>query len=328
MPGFVDIHMHGGYGIDTMATDSNGLRKLSEQKLREGVTAYIPAVSTAPLPMMETAIQTIVDYAEHADSGAKVAGIFIEGPYINPQFKGAHPEKHIRSIDIKEMEHLIELIPSEMIVSLAIAPELNGAMEAIEYFTKKGINVRIGHSSADCDTITEAVTNGANTAIHTFNAMSGFTHREPNMVGAVLTDDRIYNEIICDFIHTHPMSVKMLYCKANQIVLITDAMCAAGLSDGEFCLGAKSVSVVDGVARTEEGALAGSTVTLLQAAKNAKNLLGLNWNEIISMSSSNPAKAVGLNNKIGSIAIGKSADLVVVNDDLDIKYVIAQGTVM
>lgn len=326
MPGFLDIHVHGGAGHDTMDCTKAAIRGLSEFKLKEGVTSFCATTVTTSLAKTKEAIKNVDAAVAEGLPGAKIIGTFLEGPYISKKYKGAHPEDFIREIDTEEIR---ELVDYGNVVSIAIAPEKERAMEIIKMLRKKKINVRLGHSAADSETAQEAFSCGANIGIHTYNAMSPLSHRETGMVGAIMINDSIYSEIICDLVHVHPDAIKILVKQksADKVILITDCMMAGGLADGAYNLGELPVRVENSIARTEQGSLAGSTLSIIQGVKNMYQVVGIPLTDILKMATINPAKALGLDQEIGSIALHKRADLTAVDDNWKIRFVMVDGKV-
>ncbi len=326
IPGLVDIHVHGGGGVDTMDCKVSSIEKLSQYKLGEGVTSFCPTTVTTDINKTVNAINIIDKTLDSKNLGAKIIGTFLEGPFINAEYKGAHPENKIKDIDINIIK---VLITKDSVKSFAIAPEKTGAMEAIDYLIKNKINVRLGHSGATSDITKQAITKGANIGIHTFNAMRPFNHREIGIIGELLINDNVYTEFICDFVHTSQGCAKLLLNAKphNKIILVTDCMVAGGLCDGEYMLGELSVTVTDGVARTREGAIAGSTHRLIDGVKNITTKFGIPLNKAVNMASLNPAMSLGLTD-IGSIEVGKKADLVAIDEDFNTIFVMVNGKIL
>lgn len=326
-PGFIDIHLHGGNGCDTMDAAVSSLRKISEYKISEGVTSFCPATVTAPIEKTKKAVRAVAEAMKNQAGGAKIIGSFLEGPYINPEYKGAHPEEFIREISLDEIKVLVS-IGEGSIKSFAVAPEKENASDAIKYLVSQNINVRIGHSAATAEQAAEAVKLGANIAIHTFNAMSPFSHRVSNMTSACLTEDGLYTELICDMIHTSERAANILFrCKgAGKLILITDCMMAGGLDDGDYTLGEMKVRVSGKTARTPDGTLAGSVLRLKDAVRNMAHC-GASRADAIRMATANPAMALGIFNETGSIDINKKADLIALDDNYQVKFVMVDGLI-
>ena len=335
LPGLIDIHVHGGDGFDTMDGSYEAVNGISLFKLKEGVTSFIPTTVTASGDMTQSAVSGLREAVLKGVGGAKIIGLFLEGPYINPKNKGAHPQEFIKEVNLDEMvafaKNSMEAIGADgkkRVLSFAIAPELDGAIEAISELVKMGVNVRIGHSSATIETVTESVYAGASIAIHTYNAMSPLNHRDPGMVGGVFTNKKMFAEIIADLIHVHPMALNIVLGQkgADKTILITDCMRAGGLPDGDYKLGELPVMVRNGEARLEGGVLAGSTATLIGCVKNMHEAVGAPFAEAIKMATATPAKALGLYNEIGSIDEGKCADIIAIDEGYNIKFAMVEGT--
>ncbi|MCL2707507.1 MAG: N-acetylglucosamine-6-phosphate deacetylase [Defluviitaleaceae bacterium] len=337
LPGFVDIHAHGGSGFDTMDGTRTALNGMSLHKAKEGVTSFMPSTVTASGAATESAISGISEALSIGTDGAKIIGVFLEGPYINPKNKGAHPAEYIRPIDPVEIFEFAKKCAAKLspdgrkrTLSVAVAPELPGGPEAIGKLAASGINVRVGHSSATYSETLESVRLGANLSIHTYNAMSPLNHREPGMVGAVMDCRDIYAEIICDMVHVHPAAVRVLVNAkgADKIVMVTDCMRAGGLSDGEYGLGEMTVYVRGGEARLADGTLAGSTATVAGCLKNMVNHVGVALCDAVKMATSNPAKAVGQFDAIGSLDVGKRADITAIDAEMNVRFVMADGKIL
>lgn len=326
MPGFVDIHVHGGNGHDTIDSTYQAINELSKFKIKEGVTSFCPTTVTTSIEKTKIAIDKVRLARDKGVDGAQIIGSFLEGPYISPKWKGAHPEKFIRDINMDEIKDIIRHGQGS-IKSFAIAPDKADALDAIEYLTENNIAVSIGHSGATLKEANTAVEKGAKIGIHAYNAMSPLTHREPGMVGAIMLNDNIYAEIICDLVHVCPEAVKILLkCKgADKIILITDCMMAGGLEDGKYNLGELPVKVENHIARTMEGALAGSTLSIISAIKNMHLTVGAPLVGTVKMATANPAKAIGAFDRKGSVAVGKDADLTAIDDNYNIKFVMVGG---
>ncbi len=323
LPGFIDIHGHSIMGHDAM-DGIEAVRQISLNKMKEGVTSFCPTTVTDSLKKTKAAICHINEATDKGLPGARSAGIFLEGPYISKRYKGAHVEELIRQVSLSELEELLKLGQGR-VISCAIAPELPLALEAIKLMRSYGVIPRLGHTEATCAQANEAVELGATIAIHTYNAMSPLAHREPGMVGCVLTNDKIYAEIISDFIHVSKEAIEVvLRCKADdKVVLITDCMAATGLGDGVYTLGGQDVTVKDGVARTPGGNLAGSTLTMNQAVKNMYSM-GVDLHKAIRMATANPAQALGLSD-VGALEKGRLADVIALDDQFNVRMVMIGG---
>jgi len=333
-PGFIDIHTHANSGSDTMDATFEAVDAMARFHLKNGVTGFLPTTMTSSTEEIEKAIQNISIYISRQKEKhqildtsscipAEVLGIYLEGPYISMAKKGAQSPEYLKNPDIDELTKFIEL-SGDCVKVVALAPELPGAIEAISYLRNRGITVSAGHTDATFDTAKKAFDYGVTQVTHVFNGMRGFSHREPGIPGAALIDERVYCEMICDGIHLHPGAMKLVV-KAkgkDRIILISDSMMAAGLSDGKYTLGGQKVIVKGEEARLTDGTLAGSTLTLNKAIYNMVHMVGVSLPDAVRMATLNPARAIGLDREKGSIEIGKDADLVIFDDKLNIVNVI------
>ncbi|AST56602.1 N-acetylglucosamine-6-phosphate deacetylase [Thermoanaerobacterium thermosaccharolyticum] len=324
VPGFIDIHIHGGVGYDVMDASYEALNSISVHLARHGVTSFCATTMTMDVQNIQSALKNINDTMKKGTDGAQILGAYVEGPFISKEHKGAQDERHILEPDINIMEKLIEASNNSIKV-VALAPEKDANGDFVKYVTRENIRVSLGHTNATYEEMKNAADHGATLAVHTYNGMKGFKHREPGALGEVFLDDRIYGELICDFVHSHPASVEILIKikGVEKIILISDAMLACGLGDGEYVFGGQKVIVDKGIARIENGSLAGSTLTLDKAVANITKL-GIPLSEAIKMASINPAKTIGIDAK-GSIDIGKDADIVVLDNDLAVNMTIVNG---
>jgi len=327
-PGFIDIHCHGAFGFDVMDEGFSPLENIAKFQLKNGVTSFFTAVMTAPVEKIRKSLKNITSYILSQENSnapkekAKILGIYLEGPYFSPTKKGAQPEEYLRKPDKEEIITLLE-DSMHFIKVVSLAPELEGALEAIELLKKEGVIIALGHTDADYEEAKRAIYLGASLATHTYNGMRGFSHREPGVLGAVLSDDGVYSELIADCVHVHPAAMKLLV-KAkgtNKIILITDSMMAAGLSDGEYTLSGQKVKVKNGIASLPDGTLAGSTLTLNKAIYNMVYKVGVTLQDAVKMATFNPARALGFIGK-GSIEVGNDAELVIFDENINILRVI------
>ena len=303
IPGLIDIHTHGAMGVDTM--DGENIDKISEYLLKNGVTSWLPTTMTMNFADIKRVTDEIPD-----TKGAKILGYHLEGPYVSLKYKGAQNKKYIKNPDIAEFETL------KNIKMITLAPELTGSMEFIK--NCKAV-VSIGHTDCDYETAVKAIKNGAKCLTHTFNAMTPFHHRNAGPIGAAI-DENIYVQVICDGLHLHKSIITMLYRTfgADRMILISDSMRAAGLPDGEYEFGGQMIDVKNGIARTKDGALAGSTSNLMDCVKKAIEL-GIPKEDAIKMASETPARLLGI--KKGKIEVGYDADFVVVDNKMNIKSI-------
>lgn len=327
-PGFIDIHNHGNSGFDVMDSTEEALDGIAQFHIKNGVTSFLGTVITSSYENMIRACKNIVQYNNKEDR-AQLLGIHLEGPFFSVEKKGAQPAKYIKDPNIEDMKKIVEISQGKMKM-VSLAPERRGALDTISYLVSEGITVAMAHSNGTFDETKSGVDHGATVATHLYNGMRNFSHREPGIVGAVLTDDRVYCEIIYDRIHLHDAAVKMaLKMKGiDKILLVSDAMRAAGLDDGDYELGGQKVIVKDGAARLESGSLAGSTLNLRKAVYNMVHKLNIPIHHAIRMASLTPAKAIGIDKNKGSIEIGKDADLLLLDKDINIKASIVGGNVI
>jgi N-acetylglucosamine-6-phosphate deacetylase len=327
IPGLIDLHVHGSAGSDTMDATPDAIRTMADFFARHGVTSYLPTTLTAPPEAIDAAIQNVISMAQ-PQAGAQHLGLHLEGPFIGSEYRGAQPQEWLRSPDQKEYESWFEMGSIRLI---ALAPELPGTIELIERGVRKGIRFSVGHSSASYEQVILAADHGLSQATHTFNGMTGLHHREPGAAGAVLADDRIYAEIIVDGIHLHPAVVKVVVRAKgiDRTILVTDAIRATGLEDGDYDLGGhQKVQVRDGIARTSRGSLAGSTLAMDAALRNVIRFTGLSVNDALRMATTTPAEALGLSSRKGTIKPGADADLVLVDPDMNVRATIVNGALV
>lgn len=326
-PGFIDIHNHGNSGYDIMDASEKALDQMGRYHISNGVTSYLGTVITSSYDNIIKAMNNIKTYKNKKDY-SRLLGVHLEGPFFNQSKKGAQPEEYIKLPDLEKIKFIIEE-SGERLKMVSMAPELPGALDIIEYIKSKNIAVAMAHTNASYEEAKRGIAYGGTIATHLFNGMREFNHREPGVIGAVLNDERVYCEIIYDRIHLHDGAVEIaLRMKGHEkIILISDAMRAAGLEDGEYELGGQKVIVSEGAARLESGSLAGSTLNLKQAVYNMTHYLDIPIHQVVRMASLNPAKALGLNN-LGSIEVGNIADLIIFDNNIDIKNVILQGNLI
>lgn len=326
-PGFIDMHIHGSAGFDTMDGTEESLRGMARSLVKEGTTSFLPTTMTQTTNDIETALVNIGRFESREDE-AEVLGIHLEGPYISKKRVGAQPIEHIIEPSVEQFIHW-QQISGNRIKQVTVAPEVTKGFEFVEYVCKQGIIVSIGHSDATSVEVEKAIKLGANQATHLYNQMRPFHHRESGVVGSVLMADEIRTEIIADFLHSHPNAIKMAFRlkNASGIILITDAMRAKGLSNGEYDLGGQTVQVTEQGAHLSNGALAGSVLKMDQAVRNIRDVTDCTLQELVAMSSANAAKQLKLSQK-GYIAEGLDADLVLLDQDLNVKITICRGNIV
>lgn len=324
-PGLIDVHIHGCAGSDVMDATPLSLHTMARFMLKHGVTGYMATTITAPGEAIQAAIENVLCTPQPED-GAQHLGIHLEGPYLSAGHRGAQPLESLRLPDNTEYQRWFE---NGSIKLMAVAPEKPGALELIDQGTRIGVHFSVGHSEASYDQVEQAVAHGLDHATHTFNGMLGIHHREPGPAGAVLVDNRIYAEVIADGIHLHPAIVKLIVLSKGpgRVVLVTDAMRAAGLPDGEYDLGGEVVQVFNGVCRNLSGNLAGSTLTLERAVKNTIQFAGISMNQALAMATRVAAESVGLGGQKGLLKPGASADVIVFDRDMNIYTAIVDGRI-
>jgi len=321
VPGFVDTHIHGCCGYDTNDGTVESFLRMGESLVKYGVTSFIPTTVTASheeLLKASIAVAEAMNVQKRELRGARILGLHLEGPYINVEAKGAQNPAFIRKPDFNEfLEYW--MASKGNIREITLAPEIEGALEFIGKVSELGVIVQIGHTRATYEETKRGIIAGAKKATHLFNAMRGFHHREPGTVGACLESDDVYLELICDLIHVSAVAIKLVYKVAGpeRIVLITDAISAAGLPDGKYELGGLRVVVKEGICRLEDGTLAGSTLTMDKAVKNLVKI-GIPLRDVLIMATATPARALGRAD-IGVIKPGSNADLVVLNEKLEVE---------
>jgi len=326
VPGFIDVHVHGGMGYDTMDAVPEAIDGMGRFFAQHGVTSYLPTTMTAPESAIRAAIENVAECPQPAD-GATPLGLHLEGPYLNLDYRGAQPPEHFRVPNPAEYKHWFQ---SGHVRLITVAPELDGAQPFIAAGVEQGVEFAIGHSGASYEQVVEAANWGVRQATHAFNGMPGLHHRTPGTLGGVLTDERIYCQIIADGVHVHPAIVKLLV-RAKGIrhtILITDAIRAAGLHDGIYDLGGQAVTVTEGVARLASGSLAGSTLTLDVALRNAMRFAGLSLQEALLMVTAVPAQALRLGWQKGVLASGADADVVLLDSDLNVSMTLVGGRIV
>ncbi len=330
-PGFLDIHIHGGAGLDVMLAAPSELPRLGKFLATHGVTGYFPTTVAAPLDATCKALDQLANAIEAAESGssdsaeARPLGIHLEGPFLSHKRRGVHPPENLVDPTIAIFDRLWQAARGH-VKMLTIAPEIPGAMEVIPEAAKRGVCVSIGHSDAEMPIAKAAVAAGARHATHTFNAMRPLDHREPGIIGEVLSDDSITADLIADGIHVDPAVVKVfLEAKGPaRAVLITDGISATGMPDGRYKLGPIEVDVKDGKC-TANGSLAGSVLTMDRAVRNVTKFSNWGLRDAVRAATLNPAKAVGLSGNYGVLAAGARADFNVLSSEGNVIKTIVGG---
>lgn len=329
LPGMIDVHIHGANGADTMDSTPEALNVMAEALPKEGTTSFLATTITQDSHLLEKAIKNAGDYIRSNDHPrqAEVLGIHLEGPFLNAKRAGAQPPHAILDPNINLFKEWNELAQGT-IKLVTLAPEKEGGADLVRYLSEQGIVVSIGHSDATYEEVLEAVENGAAHATHLFNGMRGLHHREPGVVGAVLLSDHLKAEIIADGHHVRPEMIKLAYKQKRDegMILITDAMRAKCLKNGRYDLGGQDVYVKDGKALLENGTLAGSVLSMNDALRNIQAYTGCTLESAVKMAAENPAKQLGLFDRKGSIAVGKDADFILLNENGNVVMTFCKGT--
>jgi len=330
LPGFIDVHVHGGDGADAMDADADGLRRMARFHARHGVTSLLPTTWSAPPGALEAAIAAIASAVGPVEAGATILGAHLEGPWINPARAGAQDPAGIRPPDAAEARRLLDCGRGAVRL-VALAPELDGAAAVIGACRERGVVVSAGHTEAGWDEMVAAVAAGVRHVTHTFNAMPGLGHRTPGTAGAALALPELRCELIADGHHVHAGAMAVLArAKGPEgVVLISDAVRAAGLPEGDVDLGGRTAQHCCGAVRLPDGRLAGSVLTLDVALRNFAAATGWAWPDLARAAAGNAADALGLSTK-GRLAAGLDADLALVGDDGagEVLLTVAEGRVV
>lgn len=327
-PGFIDVHIHGYGGSDTMDASPDALRTVSRSLAKLGVTSFLPTTMSMPVPQIRNALEAVRNFmvrssaADVPRDGAKILGVHLEGPFINPKYKGAQHEKDILLPDRRLLEEYGDLIRI-----VTVAPETEGALTLIEEYADR-ICFSLGHSGCDFSTAKTAFSCGARAVTHLFNAMSPLHHRNPGLTGAALMSEEVYAELICDDVHVNPALYDMVrrLKGADRIMLISDCIRAGGLEDGLYDLGGQPVEVLEGRCALSDGTIAGSVLRYDQALKNMLRGSGASLEDVLKMTAQNQAHYLRMQAKIGVIAVRRAADFVVLNPELKPVRTIVSGT--
>ncbi|GEN82396.1 N-acetylglucosamine-6-phosphate deacetylase [Sporosarcina luteola] len=329
IPGMIDIHVHGAGGFDVMDASVEALDGMAKKLAQEGTTSFLATTMTNPANRIGEAMSAIKMYRERIKQGVpEMIGIHLEGPFIHPVQKGAQPEQHILQPDI-ELFNEWQRLSGGAIKIVTFAPE-TGDRSFVERLVQEGVIASIGHSNATYAETLENVRSGVTHATHLFNGMRGLHHREPGVVGAALLADEVYVEVIPDGHHFHPDLLKLILRQkgVERTLVITDGIRAKGMPDGVYDLGGNNVTVRDGKCTLEKGAsLAGSILTMNEARKNIAKWGGLSLLEQTYITSLNQAKRLGIDSRKGSIAVGKDADVVLLDETDHIEMTICNGTI-
>ncbi|MEV8633104.1 N-acetylglucosamine-6-phosphate deacetylase [Streptosporangium sp. NPDC051023] len=324
VPGFVDIHTHGGVGGSFPTGDQEEAHRIAALHAGHGTTTIVASLVTASRDDLARAASSLADLCEDG----VLAGIHFEGPYISKARCGAHNPALLRDPSAQEFTELLKAGRGHVRM-LTVAAELPGALNIIREAVANNVIAALGHSDATYEQTLQGIDAGGSVATHLYNAMPSLHHRDPGPVAALLEDERVTIELINDGVHVHPAMLRLAYDVAGpgRTALITDAMAATGMGDGVYGLGPMRVEVVDGVARLAGGgSIAGSTLTMDVAFRRSVQLVGLSLTEAAEVASLTPARVLGLSDRLGSVSVGKQADLVVLTDDLEVSGVMRHGS--
>ena len=327
VPGFLDVHTHGAVGVDVNAAEPEDIEKVCRFQASQGTTGWLGSVLTDTREQTLWCIEQFKQWEKLEHQGAELLGIHLEGPFLSPDYKGAMPEHLLQKPNLELLKEYQKAAEGR-IRYITVSPELDGMVDFIAEIGKLGIVTAIGHSGADYETTQAAIANGAEGATHTGNAMKLLHQHFPAIWGAVLENDRVFCEIICDGRHLHPATVRLIIKTKglDRVVAITDSIMAAGLPDGKYKLGVNDVVVVDGDAQLANGgSRAGSTLTTGQALKNLLKFTGRPLEEIIPMLTENPAKLIRVSDRVGYIEPGREANLVALDEECNVCRTYVKG---
>ncbi|HAQ08853.1 MAG TPA: N-acetylglucosamine-6-phosphate deacetylase [Bacillus bacterium] len=330
VPGFIDVHIHGAGGADTMDATTEALNTMASVLPEEGTTSFLATTITQGKEQIIKALINAADYIGHHNEPGKaeVLGIHLEGPFINEARKGAQPADHILPPDIQLFAEMQEAAGNHIRL-VTLAPEKENGYEFISYLSENGVIASIGHSDATYEQMAKAVKAGATHITHLFNGMRGMHHRDPGVAGAALLFEELKIEIIADGIHVVPemIDLSLRAKKTDGVILVTDSMRAKCLKNGTYDLGGQEVSVAEGKALLADGTLAGSILKMKDSLRNMMDFTDISLEEAVKLASENPAKQLDIFDRKGSIANGKDADLVILDENFEVAMAICRGEV-
>ncbi|GAA1386574.1 N-acetylglucosamine-6-phosphate deacetylase [Peribacillus frigoritolerans] len=327
IPGAIDIHIHGASNSDAMDATHDALSIMAKTLPKEGTTSFLATTMTQSNQAIESALLNAGKYIENqTQENAEIVGIHLEGPFISPARKGAQPEDYIVDPDVTLFKRWQKMAENQ-IKLVTLAPEQPNGLDLATHLRGTGVVASIGHSDATYDQIDEAIQAGTTHVTHLYNGMRGLHHREPGVLGAAYLRDELYVELIADGIHCRPEMIKLAYNQitSERMILITDSLRAKWLEKGTYDLGGQPVNVDETKATLSDGTLAGSILKMNDAIKNTMEYTGCSMTDIIKMTAENPAKQLRIFDRKGSIQVGKDADLVILNDRLDVEMTFCRG---
>lgn len=330
VPGFIDQHVHGANSSDGMDANLSALKNISTALATEGTTSFLVTTMTQSKENIKNALSAVNTFISNYDNcGAEALGVHLEGPFISSKHIGAQPPEYVIKPDVDTFNEFYT-ISGNNIKIVSLAPEEDGALELIKELVKKGVVPSVGHSDAGYEDIKKAIGVGLKNVTHTFNAQKGIHHREVGVAGSALLFDEVYAEIICDLVHLSIPAIKLVLKNKpkDKVILITDAIRAKGLSDGESELGGQKVYVSNGEARLSNGALAGSTLKMNVSISNLVKNCGAKLEDVIDYATINPATNLKVAYKIGSIKVGKNADFAVLDNEYNVMLTVKNGEII
>ena len=326
-PGFIDVHIHGAGGYDTMDGTVEALNTIAKVIVEHGTTSFLPTTMTVSTEEINKAMKVIKKLKEEGTDGANVLGAHLEGPFISPIKKGAQDERNIIPCNEEIAQRFLDS-SDHLVKFLGIAPEESANAVSFIKNMKDKVNISLAHTNASYEIAKEALEAGANHVVHLFNAMTGFTHREPGVVGAASDNEHAMSEIICDGVHIHPSMIRAAFkmMGAERMIFISDSMRATGMPDGQYTLGGLDVKVTGNRATlVSDGALAGSVTNLADCMRTAVTQMGIPLETAVACATKNPAISLGIYEERGSISVGKKADILLLDQNLALKKVIKSG---
>jgi len=326
-PGLIDLHVHGALGRDSMDATPEALRQMARFYARHGVTAFLATTTSSPPESILAALENVAKVMQAGTGAATLLGAHVEGPYLNAQRRGAQNPSHIRAVDPGEYRRIIG---TGVVKLLTLAPELPQSEDLIRFAVANRVAVSAGHTCASFEEMCRAAEMGVTQVTHLFNGMEPLHHRRPGAVGAALVLDSLCCQLIADNVHVHTAVLDLVVRSkgVDGVILITDAMRAAGMSDGDYEMGGLHVTVRQGVARLANGSLAGSTLTLERAVGNMMAAADLSLPAALSMATTTPARALGLEARKGAIGVGKDADLIILDERMWVSLTMVAGEIV